>query len=123
MVPEPKWHLDHICFQVQRTVTNPERGPIVVNLPPRKLKSFVLSVCLHAWLLGRDAAARIICASCSEDLAFKFSRDCRALMATRFYKEVFPQSPLNPKKAPTDVAAEARHRPRSHCAGAKTPLN
>jgi predicted phage terminase large subunit-like protein len=95
---EPNWHIDHICFQVEKTVTNPERGRIVVNLPPRSLKSFILSVCLPAWLLGRDPAGRIICASYSEDLAFKFSRDCRALMATRFYKEVFPQSRLNPKK-------------------------
>jgi predicted phage terminase large subunit-like protein len=96
---EPNWHIDHICFQVERTVTNAERGRIVVNLPPRSLKSFILSVCLPAWLLGRDPAARIICASYSEDLAFKFSRDCRALMATRFYREVFLRSRLNPKKA------------------------
>jgi len=96
---EANWHIDHICFQIEKTVTNADRGRIVVSLPPRSLKSFILSVCLPAWLLGRDPAARIICASYSEDLAFKFSRDCRALMARRFYKEVFPQSRLNPRKA------------------------
>jgi len=49
-------------------------------------------------LLGRNAGARIICASYSQDLADKFSRDCRALIETPFYKRVFPRTRLNPKK-------------------------
>jgi predicted phage terminase large subunit-like protein len=57
-----------------------------------------VSVCLPAWLLGRNPGARIICASYSQDLADKFSRDCRALFDTPFYKRVFPRTRLNPKK-------------------------
>src|SRR5205823_4222472 len=59
---------------------------------------FVVSVCLPAWLLGRNPSARMICASYSQDLADKFSRDCRALLDTSFYKRVFPGTHLNPKK-------------------------
>ena len=60
----------------------------ILNQPPRSLKSFIVSVCLPAWLLGRNPTHRIICASYAEDLANKFSRDCRALMDSPFYKRV-----------------------------------
>jgi predicted phage terminase large subunit-like protein len=75
------------------------RKRLVLNLPPRTLKSFILSVALPAWLLGRHPATGIICASYAIELATKFSRDCRALLETPFYKRVFPRTRLNPKKA------------------------
>src|SRR5262249_28419454 len=37
--------------------------------------------------------------SYSDELATKFSRDCRALLETPFYKRVFRGTKLNPKKA------------------------
>jgi predicted phage terminase large subunit-like protein len=92
------WHIDAVCHQIQLMVTGQSRKRLILNLPPRSLKSFIVSVCLPAWLLGRDPGARIICASYSQDLAEKFSRDCRALLDTPFYKRVFPRTRLNPKK-------------------------
>jgi hypothetical protein len=93
------WHIDTICYQVQQMVSGEARKRLVVNLPPRTLKSFILSVALPAWLLGRKPSTRIICASYSDELATKFSRDCRALLETPFYKRVFPGTRLNPRKA------------------------
>ncbi len=49
--------------------------------------------------MGRVPSTGIICASYSDELAAKFSRVCRALLETPFYKRVFPQTRLNPKKA------------------------
>jgi predicted phage terminase large subunit-like protein len=95
----PAWHVDTICFAIQMMVAGESTRRLVVNLPPRTLKTFILSVCLPAWLLGRDPSARILCASYSRELAEKFSRDCRALMETPFYKRVFPRTRLNPKKS------------------------
>jgi len=95
----PNWHIDAICYQLQQMVNGKARGRLSLNLPPRTLKSFIVSVVLPAWLLGRDPTSRIICASYSDDLAGKFSRDCRALLETPFYKRVFPGTKLNPRKA------------------------
>lgn len=92
------WHIEAVCYSFQQMVLGKSRKRLVLNLPPRSLKSFIVSVCLPAWLLGRNAGARIICASYSQDLADKFSRDCRALIETPFYKRVFPRTRLNPKK-------------------------
>ncbi len=97
-----------ICYAVERMVTGESSNRLVVNLPPRTLKSFILSVCLPAWLLGRNPALRIVCASYSRDLADKFSRDCRALMETPFYKRVF-RTRLNPRKI-TEAEFETRER-------------
>jgi len=95
----PNWHIDCICFLIQLMVSGEVRRRLVLNLPPRTLKSFIVSVALPGWLLGRVPSTRIICASYSDELAAKFSRDCRALLETPFYKRVFPQTRLNPKKA------------------------
>ena len=95
----PNWHIDCICFLIQLMVSGEARRRLVLNLPPRTLKSFIVSVALPGWLLGRVPSTRIICASYSDELAAKFSRDCRALLETPFYKRVFPQTRLNPKKA------------------------
>jgi len=95
----PSWHIDAICDHVQQMVTGHARKRLILNLPPRTLKSFTVSVALPAWLLGRNPSIRIICASYSDELAAKFSRDCRALLETPFYKRLFPGTKLNPKKA------------------------
>jgi predicted phage terminase large subunit-like protein len=95
----PNWHIDCVCHHLQMMVTGRTAKRLVLNQPPRSLKSFITSVALPAWLLGRNPSSRIICASYSEDLANKFSRDCRALIDSPFYKRVFPGTRLNPKKA------------------------
>jgi predicted phage terminase large subunit-like protein len=95
----PNWHIDVICYHLQLMVNGEARRRLVINLPPRTLKSFIVSVSLPAFLLGRAPSTRIICASYSDELAAKFSRDCRALFETPFYRSVFPRTRLNPKKA------------------------
>lgn len=70
---------------------------LIINIPPRKLKSLITSIALPAWILGHDPNARIICVSYSLDLASKFSRDCKKLMNSSFYKSVF-KTRLNPEK-------------------------
>ena len=94
----PNWHIDCVCHHLETMVAGQNSRRLVLNQPPRTLKSFIVSVALPAWILGRNPGARIICASYSEDLAHKFSRDCRSLMNSGFYKRIF-STRLNPKKA------------------------
>jgi predicted phage terminase large subunit-like protein len=71
---------------------------LIVNLPPRTLKSHAASVALPAWLLGHDPSKQIICASYGQDLADKHARDCRTLMSSAFYRDLFPRTVLSPEK-------------------------
>jgi predicted phage terminase large subunit-like protein len=71
---------------------------LIVNLPPRSLKSHAASVVFPAWMLGHDPTKQIICASYGQDLADKHARDCRTLMASMFYRSLFPCTHLSLEK-------------------------
>lgn len=71
---------------------------LIINLPPRTLKSHAASVAFPAWLLGHDPTKQIICASYGQDLADKHARDSRMLMGSAFYKKAFPKTVLAPDK-------------------------
>ncbi len=71
---------------------------LIINLPPRTLKSHASSVVFPAWLLGHDPSKQIICVSYGQDLADKHARDCRNLMRSAFYQSVFPGTRLSQDK-------------------------
>jgi predicted phage terminase large subunit-like protein len=71
---------------------------LIVNLPPRSLKSHAVSVAFPAWLLGQDPTAQIICASYGQELADKHARDSRTLMASSSYYRLFPRTRLSSEK-------------------------
>jgi hypothetical protein len=71
---------------------------LIINLPPRTLKSLATSVAFPAWLLGHEPSKQIMCASYGQDLAEKHARDCRTLMASAFYRGLFPGTVLSPDK-------------------------
>jgi predicted phage terminase large subunit-like protein len=70
---------------------------LIINLPPRYLKSHCVSIAFVAWWLGHHPAAQIICASYGQDLANNLAMSCRTLMATAFYKKLFATR-LSPEK-------------------------
>jgi predicted phage terminase large subunit-like protein len=63
---------------------------LIVNLPPRHLKSHCASIAFVAWYLGHHPAGHVICASYGQDLADKLARDCRNIMMSAWYKQLFP---------------------------------
>lgn len=71
---------------------------LIINMPPRTLKSLATSVAFPAWILGHDPAMEIICASYGQDLADKHALDCRKLMTSAFYRDLFPGTALSRDK-------------------------
>lgn len=71
---------------------------LIVNMPPRSLKSHAVSVAYVAWLLGHNPAMQVICASYGQELSEKHARDCRTLMSSTFYRRLFPRTRLSPEK-------------------------
>jgi predicted phage terminase large subunit-like protein len=63
---------------------------LIINVPPRSLKSHAAAVCFPAFLLGHNPSAQIICASYGQDLANKHSLDCRTLISSHWYQSLFP---------------------------------
>lgn len=76
---------------------------LIINLPPRSLKSHCASVAFPAWYLGRYPGRHVICASYGQDLSDKFGRDCRSVMNSGWYKRVF-KTRLSDRQAVHDFA-------------------
>ena len=68
---------------------------LLINEPPRSLKSHCTSVAFPAFLLGHDPSAQIICASYGQELANKHALDCRTIMASAWYQALFPHTRLS----------------------------
>ncbi|MCJ2049241.1 phage terminase large subunit [Methylobacterium sp. J-070] len=83
------WHLDHLAWQLGR-VAGGEVRRLIINVPPRSMKSITVSVAFTAWLLGRDPTKRILCASYAADLARKHAIDTRNIMESDWFRELFP---------------------------------
>ena len=62
---------------------------LIINLPPRHLKSLMASIAFPAWCLGLDPSAQILCVSYAQDLADKLARDCRSIMMSPWYRQIF----------------------------------
>ena len=67
---------------------------LAIALPPRSLKSIIVSVAYPAWLLGKNPAAKIICASYGQQLADNLARDCRQVMRADWFRALFPETRL-----------------------------
>lgn len=94
---EPNWHIDAIVARMVQI----EKGEVrrqIICLPPRYLKTFLISIAFVAWMLGRNPRARFICCSYSGDLAEKFSADTMRLMRTAWYRRVFPGTIISATK-------------------------
>jgi len=81
---------------------------LIINLPPRYLKSHCASISFVAWLLGHDPAAQIICASYGQELADKLARDCRTVMSSAWYQSLFPTRILAEKRSVNDFMTTAK---------------
>jgi hypothetical protein len=68
---------------------------VVINLPPRHLKSALASVLYPAWRLGCDPTVKFICISYGDDLAHDLSAQTRKIMRSPRYKQIFPGTILD----------------------------
>lgn len=89
----PNWHIDLIAEYLERVHTGDIRR-LIINMPPRSLKSVCVSVAWPAWILGQQPHSRIIATSYAASLSVKHSIDCRAIMQSQWYQQLFPETVL-----------------------------
>src|SRR4051794_35535445 len=83
------WHNELLTSKLE-ACRRGETTRLIINVPPRSLKSHAAAVCFPAFVLGHNPSAQIICASYGQDLANKHSLDCRTVMNSDWYKALFP---------------------------------
>jgi len=69
---------------------------LIVNMPPRHSKSEFASYLMPSWFLGRNPKLKIIQATMNTELAVRFGRKVRDLIADPVYHEIFPKTDLKP---------------------------
>jgi predicted phage terminase large subunit-like protein len=103
----PAWHLEAIAYQLER-VRRGEIKRLIINMPPRSLKSVTASVAFPAFVLGHDPTRRIICVSYSGDLAKKHANDFRAVAEAPWYRDLFPGTRIGQKDSESEIELTAR---------------
>ena len=86
---EDNWHIQLIakCLEEVRLGT---RTRLMLNMPPRSMKSILVSVSFVAWVLGHDPTRRIMCLTYSKDVAHAQAKLFQRLMASDWVHRVFP---------------------------------
>ena len=84
----PNWHIEEIAQALEDCMLGKIRR-LIINVPPRSLKSHCASVAFVAWLLGHNPNAQILCASYAQSLADKHAYDTRSLMTSPLYRATF----------------------------------
>lgn len=85
---EANWHIEVIAAKLE-AVRRGEITRLIINVPPRSLKSFLGSVTFPAFLLGHQPSAEVLCTSYVQAVANDFGLPCRTLMLSPFYQALF----------------------------------
>lgn len=86
----PNWHIRAIAYQLER-VRRGEINRLIINMPPRHLKSLTVSVAWPAFMLGHDPKHRIFAISYGSELSTKHAGDFRSLVESPWYARAFPR--------------------------------
>src|SRR5258708_1831647 len=82
------WHIEVLAAKLEDV----RRGVckrLIVNVPPRHLKSHAISIAFPAWLLGHDPAKQVLSVTYAQDLSDNLARNSRTLMTSPFYEALF----------------------------------
>lgn len=98
------WHIDAICDHLMACRTGEIRR-LIVNVPPRTLKSWSVSVAFPAWVWASDPSVQFLCTSADKDVVLRDADMQRDLCLSKPYREMF-RPKWNFRAAP-DTAQQA----------------
>ena len=91
------WHIDCIAEHLE-AVRDGQIKRMIINIPPRHMKSLTVSVFFPAWLWMSDPAKSFLFASYAQSLSVRDSIKCRRVVQSPYYmehiKELYPDFKL-----------------------------
>lgn len=99
-VLEPKneiefnWHIDCVCEHLQ-AVWAGELQKLIINIPPRFLKTHLASVSFPAWGFGHNPSIKFMLTSFKFDRAKSMTRKTRQVMESAWYRSLFENVELS----------------------------
>lgn len=88
------WHIRYICDLLQKEVEriaakHPKTHDIVINVPPRSMKSYLVTIFLAPWAWTRYPHLRFINVSYEEGLAIDLCMKSRRLIESQWYQSLW----------------------------------
>jgi predicted phage terminase large subunit-like protein len=86
------WHIKYLCDILQAEIFRiiegrPKTQDIIINIPPRSLKSFICTIVLPAWAWLHKPSLKFIGSSYSSSLAIEHNVKTRRIVESQWYKE------------------------------------
>jgi hypothetical protein len=95
---EDNWHVHAIAHQLVR-VWRGESTRLIINIPPRMMKSIMVTIAFSAWVMGHDPRKRIMAVSYAKSLAGKHASDFRAIVESPWFRAAFPDFKIETNRA------------------------
>ena len=87
---DENWHIELICKELEDVYYGKTKR-LIINVPPRSLKTEIVSRIFPARCLGKKQGIKFMWISYSSGLAQDNSWDCRAIYQSDTYLSVFPR--------------------------------
>ena len=91
-------YVEYLVAALNEVANGGERR-LIINLPPRHLKSILASIVLPAWMLGRHPSMRIAVISHNQSLARDLALKSHRLVEAGWYAGIFPHTRLATDRA------------------------
>ena len=83
------WHVEAVAYELMRVFRGEERR-LIINLPPRYMKSIMVTIGFTAWALGQDPTKKVITVSYASDLSRKLDTDFQHVVTSPWFRAAFP---------------------------------
>jgi|HubBroStandDraft_2_1064218.scaffolds.fasta_scaffold00336_9 predicted phage terminase large subunit-like protein len=94
----PSWHYEYLCEVLQYAasgqmkIDHPERRGLIINVPPRTLKSFMANITLPDWVWASSPEKKFMCISYGVELAVnELATKRRKLLGESWYTARWPK--------------------------------
>lgn len=87
---EENWHLEVIAGKLLAVQTG-DNLRLIINMPPRAMKTITVSIAFAAWILGHDPTRRIMCVTYSQDVAKAQAVLFQRIVRSGWFKRCFPE--------------------------------
>ena len=92
----PNWHIELICDRLQKEAERIVKGEpttqhLLINVPPRTLKSELVNVFFSVYLWVLDDSKQFISSSYSASLSIALSTQARRLIESDWFRQHFPK--------------------------------
>ena len=97
------WHIDIICDHLMALKAG-QIKKLLINIPPRFLKSIVVNGSFCSWLIGHNPSVKILSTSFAENVVQDNCKYAKEIITSSDYKRIFPNAAISDKCTNTEFS-------------------